>query len=67
MKQEGKTEFGGCIQVLITMCNNSLIQSIKNWYKFKYICVKNLNSLDASRQQSKVTFGCLSRGAKRST
>ena len=46
MTQEGKTEFGGCIQVSITMCNNSLVQSIKNWYKFQYILwVKNLNSL----------------------
>jgi len=37
MPQEGKTGFGRCIPVLITMCNNSLIQSIKNWYKFQYI------------------------------
>jgi len=29
MTQESKTRFGGCIPVLITMCNNSLILSIK--------------------------------------
>jgi len=36
MTQEGKTGFGGCIPVLITKCDNSLIESIKNWYKFQY-------------------------------
>jgi len=37
MTQEGKTRFGGYIPVLITMCNNSIVRSIKNWYKFQYI------------------------------